>query len=282
MSFKVAIAAILAVTLSSTLPSPAATIAPGSGSVNIDSASAGFSGDSMVMLPTPLSDRPLLPSAAAVPQPRLGVFRSVAISAARLPAAARWEDARNKDQTALFSSDCDERGIRGCDTSFARKLQAVAARAGGLSDRDLLDLVNRSVNSAMRYSEDRAVWGQSDYWATPTEMALKGAGDCEDFAIAKYWMLRGLGIADDQLQMVVLQDTRRRLFHAVLVVHTASGAYVLDNVNNRLQPDTAYGQYHPIMSFAGEKNFIHGFDGGTRAATAMPRDLSTVAPGSGL
>ncbi len=225
------------------------------------------------MTPTPK------PSALA-PKANLGVFASVAISAAKLPSAATWRDARTTDYTSLFSEDCAASGLAGCDTSFSEKIRGLSARTAGLSDRTMLDMVNRTVNAAMTYRSDAAIWGKSDYWASPVEMAMKGAGDCEDFAIAKYWALRGLGLADDQLQMVVLQDTRRQLFHAVLVVHTASGAYVLDNVTNNLRLDTAYAQYQPIMSFAGDKSYIHGFAAGTTALAAMPKDLASVTPGA--
>jgi predicted transglutaminase-like cysteine proteinase len=230
---------------------------------------------------------------AIVPMPRalplsegssseLGVFHSVAISAARLPAARRWQETRQRDYTDLFSTNCAASGLGGCDSRFATQLRNVAAQVAGLSDVEMLDHVNRAVNSAMTYRSDRAIWGVGDRWATPVEMARKGAGDCEDFAIAKYWLLRSLGVADEKLQIVVLQDTRRQLFHAVLVVHTASGAYVLDNVTNRLQLDTAYAQYQPLMSFAGSKNYIHGFAAGSTAVAAMPPDLSAVAPGLGM
>lgn len=229
-----------------------------------------------------IAPRAALPSAQAPKTSDLGVFRSVAISAARLPAAGNWHAARKTDYTAFFSAECESRNFAGCDSRFATKIRGLREQVAGLSDRATLDLVNRTVNSAMAYRSDKAVWGVGDYWANPVEMARKGAGDCEDFAIAKYWALRGLGLEDEQLQIVLLQDTRRQLFHAVLVVHTEAGRYVLDNVSNRLQADTAYAQYQPIMSFSGEKSFIHGFTGNSRNMAAMPKDLSTVAPGLGM
>lgn len=212
----------------------------------------------------------------------LGVFQSVAISAARLPAAGKWQAARQTNYAAMFGADCATSGLSGCDSRFATKIRGIADQVAGLSDKAMLDLVNRTVNASLTYGSDEAVWGTGDYWATPVEMARKGAGDCEDFAIAKYWALRGLGVPDDKLQLVLLQDTRRQLFHAVLVAHIGAGAYVLDNVSNRLLTDAAYAQYQPIMSFAGTKSFIHGFSGNSRAVADMPRDLSVVAPGSGL
>lgn len=231
-----------------------------------------------------VSTQNLAPALAAKEPARtdLGVFQSVAISAASLPAASKWQDARQTDYSAMFGPTCLDAGFEGCNSPFAKKIQALAQQVDGLSGAALLDRVNRAVNAAVTYRSDRAVWGVDDYWATPVEMAQQGAGDCEDFAIAKYWALRSLGLLDEQMQLVVLQDTRRQLFHAVLVVHTADGAYVLDNVSNRLLADTAYPQYQPIMSFAGSKNYIHGFASSSRNVAAMPKDLSLVAPGIGL
>jgi predicted transglutaminase-like cysteine proteinase len=224
---------------------------------------------------------PIQSTPATKPGASLGVFNSVAISAARIPAARKWQEVLRTDYSDYFADDCDRRGFAGCDSRFTTRIRALRNSAGDAVNRDLLNQVNRTVNAAMTYKADRSVWGVGDYWATPAEMARTGAGDCEDYAIAKYWLLRSLGVADEHLQMVLLQDTRRQLFHAVLVVHTASGAYVLDNVTNRLQLDTAYGQYQPIMSFSGGKSYIHGFAAG-RTVTAMPSDLSAVAPGLGM
>lgn len=223
-----------------------------------------------------------LPSLPASTPAKLGVFESVAISAARLPAASKWQEARKTDYAAMFGAHCAESGLAGCDSRFANKIRGIADQVAGLSDRDMLKLVNRTVNGAMTYKSDAAIWGTSDYWATPSEMARKGAGDCEDFALAKYWALRSLGVPDEKLQLVLLQDTRRQLFHAVLVAHLGSGSYVLDNVSNRLLVDTDIAQYQPIMSFAGERSYIHGFASNGRAVADMPKNLSAVAPGSGL
>jgi predicted transglutaminase-like cysteine proteinase len=216
------------------------------------------------------------------PQTDLGVFKSVAISAARLPAAKKWTNVRKQDFSALFSNNCEASGLEGCDTQFATITRAALKNASTLAPKQVLDLANKTVNSALRYQTDKAIWGASDYWANPVQTALKGAGDCEDFAIAKYWLLRGLGFADEQLQIVLLQDTQRQLFHAVLVAHVGNERLVLDNVNNRLSADVAYAQYLPIMSFAGGKSYIHGFAAGSTVVADMPKDLSRVHPGVGI
>src|SRR5690606_36785665 len=156
----------------------------------------------------------------------------------RIPTARKWQDVQATDFSTYLDNDCVSKGFEVCDSRFVTKIRDARDKASGLGERDLLDLVNRTVNAAMTYKADSSVWGVRDYWAPPVEMARKCGGHCEDYAIAKYWLLRRPGVPDDQLQLVLLQDTRRLLFHAVLVVQTPSGPYVLDNVTNRLQLHT--------------------------------------------
>lgn len=274
MLLDVAFAAILSIS-SAAAPVGAPFSAPGA-VYSQDARANTFTVAAIAPREMPLA---VLPSSATT---NLGVFESVAISAARLPAAGKWQAARKTDYSRMFSADCVASGFAGCDSRFATKIRSIADQVAGLSDREMLNLVNRTVNGAMEYKSDAAIWGTSDYWATPVEMAGKGAGDCEDFAIAKYWALRSLGVPDDKLQLVLLQDTRRQLFHAVLIAHTSTGAYVLDNVSNRLLVDADIAQYQPIMSFTGERSYIHGFASNSRAVADMPKDLSAVAPGMGM
>lgn len=226
---------------------------------------------------------PLLAPAKGPARPEnLGVFSSVAISAARLPATANWNAVSARSYAELFTNQCAGAGLAGCDTVFATKLRAVSARVQNMSAAQTLGVVNRSVNGAMRYRSDARNWGQGDYWADPSEVAQKGAGDCEDFAIAKYWLLRSLGFSADKLQVVVLSDTRRQLYHAVLVAHVDGVAYVLDNLSNAVSTDQRYTNYMPIMSFVAGKSYIHGFSGRSSATAALPADMRLVSPGEGL
>jgi predicted transglutaminase-like cysteine proteinase len=68
-----------------------------------------------------------------------------------------------------------------------------------------LKLVNDFFNRRIRFQEDLTVWAKSDYWATPMETLGRGAGDCEDFAIVKYFTLLLLGIPDEKLRLVYVQ-----------------------------------------------------------------------------
>ena len=65
-------------------------------------------------------------------------------------------------------------------------------------DKKKLEAVNTFFNF-IEYRKDLAHWGKEDYWATPLEFVVSGAGDCEDFAVAKYFTLLELGVPDEKL-----------------------------------------------------------------------------------
>jgi predicted transglutaminase-like cysteine proteinase len=75
-------------------------------------------------------------------------------------------------------------------------------QAERLSAPEKLTRVNEFFNRRIWFKEDQQIWGKKDYWATPMETLGKGEGDCEDFAIAKYFTLLNLGFANDQLRFV--------------------------------------------------------------------------------
>jgi len=62
------------------------------------------------------------------------------------------------------------------------------------SDIGKLELVNQFFNNRIRYDLDSNVWGVKEYWATPDELIEKGVGDCDDYALAKYFILKDVGL----------------------------------------------------------------------------------------
>jgi predicted transglutaminase-like cysteine proteinase len=90
-----------------------------------------------------------------------------------------------------------------------------------------LDVINRWFNR-VAYVSDKTNWQTFDYWESINEFLAKG-GDCEDYAIAKYAMLRSLGVPADQMRLLIVEDMRKREVHAVLAVDTPSGTRLLDN-----------------------------------------------------
>lgn len=123
-------------------------------------------------------------------------------------------------------------------------------RLRGASLDEQIAAVNEFVNAAFRYAPDSATYGASDHWASLREFLLHGQGDCEDFAIAKFWMLVALGVPPRSLRIVVLRDTATRADHAVLAVDNAGSTAILDNRSRAVRRDDELGHYRPIYSMS--------------------------------
>lgn len=88
-----------------------------------------------------------------------------------------------------------------------------------------VNAANRLVNRSIRRGSDDAVHGTPDYW----EAGLGGRGDCEDYVLTKRRVLIERGIPAEALSIALVR-TRWGEDHAVLLVATPDGEYVLDNL----------------------------------------------------
>jgi predicted transglutaminase-like cysteine proteinase len=201
-----------------------------------------------------------------------GVFGSTTISMRNFPVSARWAPIfRNIGQCAATKS-CE-----GEEAGFASMVDALEgkgfhAKLGG---------INRSVNGLITYRKDRAVYGKVDHWASPAETLDRLAGDCEDFAILKMAALLKLGIPARSMSLVVLQDRRRDVFHAVLSVSTGRGNYILDNLSNTVVKDSDLPDYMPLYSFSAERAWIHGSRTEGAQVSELRGGFASIAPGEG-
>jgi len=121
------------------------------------------------------------------------------------------------------------------------------------TDLDKLKLANDFFNSKIRFSNDYDVWGVQDYWATPIEFICKGAGDCEDFAIAKYFTLKAMGLPDERLKITYVKAIQQNMHHMVLTYYSDPEAepLVLDNLVDSINPASKRTDLVPIFSFNG-------------------------------
>ena len=107
----------------------------------------------------------------------------------------------------------------------------------------------------IKYMSDKKVWKKTDYWASPFEFLGVGAGDCEDYAIAKYFALRILGVPDKKLKITYVKLKQRgskyEQAHMVLNYYNkaTSTPIVLDNVNKKLKLASKRKDLKPIYSF---------------------------------
>jgi predicted transglutaminase-like cysteine proteinase len=129
--------------------------------------------------------------------------------------------------------------------------------AGPLAETEQLARVNRFINNRARFEDDIVVWRQQDYWATPLELLARQAGDCEDFAIAKYASLRLLGIPAEKLRLVYVRarigaaDSDIIQAHMVLSYYATPTAepLVLDNLIEEIRPASRRPDLLPVFSF---------------------------------
>lgn len=120
--------------------------------------------------------------------------------------------------------------------------------------QDKLNQVNRFFNARMAFKDDIVVWHQQDYWATPIEFLRKGAGDCEDFALAKYFTLREMGVPANQLRITYVKALQLNQAHMVVTWYATPDAIplVLDNLKTAILPATQRTDLLPVYAFNGE------------------------------
>jgi len=121
------------------------------------------------------------------------------------------------------------------------------------TDREKLEKVNHFFNSRIRFASDMEVWGIEDYWATPIEFLCKAAGDCEDFAIAKYFTLKAMGVDDKKLRITYVKAIQYNIHHMVLTYYSEPEAepLVLDNLVDSISPASKRTDLMPICGFNG-------------------------------
>ncbi len=130
-----------------------------------------------------------------------------------------------------------------------------------------LKRVNEFFNRRIRFSSDQEIWRQSEYWATPMETLSKGAGDCEDFTIAKYFTLLSVGIPVEQLRLIYVKariggpNSNLQQAHMVLAYYASPDAepLVLDNLITDIRPASRRTDLSPVFSF-NSQGIFNGID----------------------
>ena len=149
--------------------------------------------------------------------------------------------------------------------------------SGSAPESAKIAVVNRFFNQRIRFLDDAVVWGQNDYWATPLETLSKGAGDCEDFAIAKYFTLLALKVPPSRLRLTYVRAAMNRGGETVFIPHMVLAYYpqpgkeplVLDNLVESIQPASARPDLRPVFSFNTEGLWEQM--GGTASTVSLDR-----------
>jgi predicted transglutaminase-like cysteine proteinase len=111
----------------------------------------------------------------------------------------------------------------------AQRFLEVTQAAHGKSGRALIGAINRAVNLAIQSTGDLVQHGVEDRWSAPIDTFATGRGDCEDFAIAKYVALTEIGVAKEDVRLLIVRNVRAHTDHALLAVRHEDRWLVLDN-----------------------------------------------------
>jgi predicted transglutaminase-like cysteine proteinase len=166
-----------------------------------------------------------------------------------------WNQFPDKVAEALdLLSRCADSLAR-CPKRNVAALLAETAKLGRNEPYRLLAAVNRLANRHP-YRSDLANYHKNEHWASPLEF-LARSGDCEDYAIFKYALLRHLGMPADSLRIVLLRRKVDGLGHAVLAVYVDGKVYILDNVDGLIRPQNEVKSYTAVFSFNEHSRWAH-------------------------
>jgi predicted transglutaminase-like cysteine proteinase len=145
-------------------------------------------------------------------------------------------------QLALCDGDRDR-----CVSPAALQLLAIVDNARARDGRARLGEINRAINLAIRPMSDLAQYGEIDVWSSPLATFARGAGDCEDYAIAKFVALRLAGVAPADLRIVIMRDTIHGEDHAVAAARLDGRWLTLDNRRMAMVEDLQLRNYRPTF-----------------------------------
>jgi predicted transglutaminase-like cysteine proteinase len=132
--------------------------------------------------------------------------------------------------------------------SFVRETAAPGESARQPGEDRLLRAVNRFFNR-IPSTTDLAHWRVEDYWATPSEALASNGADCEDYAIAKYFTLKELGVPVSRLRLVYARTAREA--HLVLAYYPDPRAdpLILDNLHGSIESASDRPDLIPVYTF---------------------------------
>ena len=125
-----------------------------------------------------------------------------------------------------------------------------------LQNKNEIEIVTKVTDffNEVSFSFDKDIYGVSDYWATPFEFLARDKGDCEDYAIAKYFVLNHLGITPNKMFITYVYVNGYDTAHMVLSYFQTptSDPLILDNFHGDLLPASKRPDLKPIYYFSPE------------------------------
>ncbi|KGP62703.1 hypothetical protein EP47_04320 [Legionella norrlandica] len=120
-----------------------------------------------------------------------------------------------------------------------------------------LEKVNSFFNQ-FNYETDPITGASDDYWKSPAEFIVDGGGDCEDFAIIKYFTLVAVGVPSEQLRITYATSLTLNQAHMVLAFYStpATEPLILDSLESKILRASRRSDLKPVYSFNTESLWL--------------------------
>ena len=198
-----------------------------------------------IALPSGVGPTPESQETAAGSEP-FGRRTSVALPTELSEASANWADLRSRILTERRTIDVCRAADDAC-SSAARRFLSVVALGQQSQGRARLGVINRAVNLSIKPTSDWSQYGVEDFWSAPLATLGAGAGDCEDYAIVKYVALLEIGVATDDLRLVIVRDLKHQTNHAVVAIRWDERWLILDNRTLIIANAEELPHYQPLL-----------------------------------
>ncbi len=191
------------------------------------------------------------------------------------PLIAKWEAAQRTIDAEMSLVALCRLDLTLCPSPAAVEFLTIVERARQREGLARLGEINRAINLGIRPATDLDLYEVEDFWSSPLLTLATGAGDCEDYAIAKFVALREAGVAPSDLRLVILRDSRSGADHAVAAVRAEQRWRILDSRRLVMLDDNQYihfqggAHFEPVFSLSVSEVRRYD-DNAVVAATAAP------------
>ena len=159
----------------------------------------------------------------------------------------QWSDFSARQSLSLEALTLCEQNEAGCSSPEIKRWAGLIENLRAENKLRQIITVNKWFNR-LPYKYDEYAYDQLDYWADTREL-LTTRGDCEDYALSKYYTLRQLGFSQDELKIMVVYDKDNFTNHAVLMVYMDGTRYMMDINSDATEPSAMGKRYKPLYSF---------------------------------
>ena len=234
----------------------------------------GLSWGAATAFSAPAAAQTLNDLARAMKDKPSGLFGSIEFTSNSLRALPQWRRVLKKFAAKRRTFQQCARTPSACTSKVLKSWQKVFPTVVGQSRDTQLKAVNKYFNK-WPYKTDREIYGVSEYWAAPPEF-LARSGDCEDYAIAKFFALRQLGFSNEELRVVIIWDRIRGIGHAVLSIHATAQPLVLDSLTPMVLKHSKYKHYVPQYSMNETTRWAHVHLGGKMPKRSLGTSVGPI------